>query len=454
MARAFRPNSTRALLAGAAVVLGLASGAAAQQADPQAQPPINSTQSLHLPENPQFFGTAMPSVIKATAIVNGDVITQTDVDQRLALLAIANGNEIPPDQVDALRQQVLSNLIDETLQIQAATTEKIDIKKSDIDRTVERVAANVKQSPKELGAYLEAHGSSLASLRRQIQGEIAWTRLQQAKIESGVSVGEDEVKAVLDRLNASKGTEQYRVGEIFLSATPYTEEQTLQKANQILEQLRNGASFQGYARQYSEASTAAVGGDLGWVRPEQLPSALATVLRQMAPGTISNPIPVSGGVSIIAVQDTRKILTPDPRDAILSLKQVSVTFPQGTTRQQAEPIVAQFAEASKNIGGCGGAEKIAAQFHGEVVQSDDVKMRDLPMTLQQMMLPLQVGQATQPFGSLEEGVRVLVVCGRDQIDQDAPTYDSIYSQLNEERVNMRARRYLADLRRDAVIEFR
>ena len=67
-----------------------------------------------------------------------------------------------------------------------------------------------------------------------------------------------------------------------------------------MEQLKNGASFQGYARQYSEASTAAVGGDLGWVRPEQLPTALATVLKQMGPGSISNPIPVSGGVSIIA----------------------------------------------------------------------------------------------------------------------------------------------------------
>jgi peptidyl-prolyl cis-trans isomerase SurA len=88
------------------------------------------------------------------------------------------------------------------------------------------------------------------------------------------------------------------------------------------------------------------------------------------------------------------------------------------------------------------------------VSSDQVKMRDLPPALQQMMLPMQVGQATQPFGSLDEGVRVLVICGRDQIDATAPTYDDIYSQLNEERVNMRARRYLADLRRDAVIEFR
>ena len=86
--------------------------------------------------------------------------------------------------------------------------------------------------------------------------------------------------------------------------------------------------------------------------------------------------------------------------------------------------------------------------------SDQVKMRDLPPALQRLMLPMQVGQATQPFGSLDEGVRVLVMCGRDEIDQSAPTYDDVYQQINEERTNSRARRYLADLRRDAVIDFR
>jgi peptidyl-prolyl cis-trans isomerase SurA len=70
------------------------------------------------------------------------------------------------------------------------------------------------------------------------------------------------------------------------------------------------------------------------------------------------------------------------------------------------------------------------------------------------MLPMQVGQATRPFGSLDEGVRILVLCGRDEVDSSAPTYDQVYAQLNEERVNLRARRYLRDLRRDAVIDFR
>jgi peptidyl-prolyl cis-trans isomerase SurA len=197
------------IVAGGALALLAASGAVAQDSGQADNPPAaNSTESLKLPENPQLFGKAMPSVVKATAIVNGDVITQTDVQQRLALLAIANGGQIPPDQLQPLSEQVLRNLIDETLEIQAAKQEKIDVKKADIDRTVQRVAESVKKNPDQLAAYLEANGSNIRSLRRQIEGEIAWRRLQQAKIEDSVSAGDDEVKAVLNKLNASKGTEE------------------------------------------------------------------------------------------------------------------------------------------------------------------------------------------------------------------------------------------------------
>jgi peptidyl-prolyl cis-trans isomerase SurA len=441
----------------AALALAAATAAVAQDSQdsdqPAAQAP-NSTSALKLPTNPQLFGRAMPPVIKATAIVNGEVITQTDIDQRVALLVLGNDAQVSPEEIERLRQQVLRNLIDETLEIQAAHEDKIDVKDSDIQKTLQRVAGQVKKTPDQLAAYLQANGSSIKTLRRQIEGEIAWQRLQSDKIEDSVSVGDDEVKAVLNRLNASKGTEEYHVGEIFLASTPDSESQTEANASKILEQLKNGASFTAYARQYSQASTAAVGGDLGWVRPEQLPQPIAAVLQQMAPGTVSNPIPVPGGVSIIAVQDTRKILTPDPRDAVLSLKQVSIKFPKGTTREQAEPVLARFAESARTVGGCGGADKLATDFHAEIVQSDQVKMRDLPPALQQLMVPMQVGQATQPFGSLEDGVRVLVMCGRDEIDPTAPTYDQVYNQMNEDRVNSRAQRYLRDLRRDAIIDFR
>jgi len=433
-----------------ALGVALATAGAAQENAPE----VNSTATLNLPQNPQLFGTGLPSVVKASAIVNGEVITQTDIDQRVALLAIANGGQIPADELERLRQQVLSNLIDETLQIQAAKAEEIDISESDIDKTVARVAGNVKQTPEQMAAYLKSRGSSIRSIRRQILGELAWRRLQSKKIESGISVGDEEVQAVIDKLNASKGTEEFRVGEIFISANSANEQQAAANAQKVFAALQQGGSFVGYARQFSEASTAAVGGDLGWVRPEQLPDQLANAVRQMRPGQVSPPIKIPGGYSIIAVQDVRKILTADPRNALLTLKQVSVTFPQGTTRAQAEPIVGKFTQATQTIGGCGGAEKLAADFHGEVVESDQVKMRDLPPALQEMMLQMQVGQATRPFGSIDEGVRVLVLCGRDEVDPTAPSFDQVYAQLNEERVNLRSRRYLRDLRRDAVIDFR
>ena len=192
----------------------------------------------------------------------------------------------------------------------------------------------------------------------------------------------------------------------------------------------------------------------GFVRSNCRPRSLPRFAK-CQPDAISNPIPVPGGFSIIAVQDTRKIL--DARSAGRN-SQPQAGFDQHSRRARPAKRPSRSFPASpklrKTVGGCGGADKLAADFHGEVVTSDQVKMRDLPPALQRLMLPMQVGQATQPFGSLDEGVRVLVMCGRDEVDQSAPTYDDVYQQINEERTNSRARRYLADLRRDAVIEFR
>jgi peptidyl-prolyl cis-trans isomerase SurA len=443
-------SKSRAMLLAAGITASVAAAGVAIAQDA----PANSTSPLNLPSEVTVFGARLPDVVKATAIVNGEVITQTDINQRVAFLLISSERQPQGEEIERLRQQVFSNLIDESLQIQAAKAAEIEITDAEIDRTVARVAANVKQTPEQMAEYLKSRGASIRTIRRQIQGEIAWRRLQSAKIESGSSVGEDEVKAVLDRMEASKGTQEYRVGEIFLPATSATMQQTQANAAQIIQGIRQGGSFVAYARQYSEASTAAVGGDLGWVRPEQLPEQISNVMRSMSPGQISAPIPVSGGVSIIALQDVRKILTADPRNAVLTLKQVSINFPAGTSRQSAEPIVARFADAARSIGGCGGAEKMAAEFKAEVVEADDVKLRDLPPVLQNMMMGMQIGQATQPIGSLDEGVRVLVLCGRDEVDPTMPTYDQVFAQMNEERVNLRARRYLRDLRRDAVIDFR
>ena len=444
-------------LAPALALAALASGPLLAQIDASpADNPGTSLGNLNLPQSVTVFGKTDPNIRKATAIVNGTIITDTDVDQRLNLFVAANGGKMEGEERERLRLQVLRNLIDEALQIQEARANDITITKGELDQAFARVSGNFRQKPESFGAYLSSVGSSEASLKKQIEGELAWQRLLRRRIEPFVNVGEEEVRSVITRLNAAKGTREYRVGEIFLSATPENSAEVLANANRIVQQIQQGAAFIAYARQYSEASTAAVGGDLGWVRAEQLPEPLAAAVQQMGAGQLTQPIAIPGGFSILTLIDERQVLTADPKDAVLSLKQVSVKFPAGASRESAAPLVERLAGIGRSVQGCGGVDAAVAGLAGaEVVQNDAVRAGDLPPQLQGMILSLSIGQATQPFGSLEDGVRILVLCGRDDPEQvSGPSYDQIYAQMEEQRVNMRARRYLRDLRRDAVVDYR
>lgn len=408
-----------------------------------------------IPEGVQIFGENNPNVRRATAIVNGDVITGTDVDQRLALILSANQNTPTAEERERLRLQVLRNLIDETLQIQEAKASDIEIADAEVDQTYSRVAAqNFNQNTEAMDAYLKRVGSSSASLKRQIRGELAWQRLLRRNVAPFINVSDDEVNEMLERLKAAKGTDEYRIGEIYLAATPETAQQVYENAMRIIQQLREGGSFVAYARQYSQASTAAVGGDLGWIRLAQLPAELATAAREMQQGQLVGPIQIPGGFSIIYLIDKRQVLTADPRDAVLSLKQISITFPSGTDEAQATKRAEEFADAMRNARGCGAVDDVAASIGATVVSNDQVRARDLPGPLQSAVLQMSLGETSPPFGSIEDGVRVLMLCGRDDPQSESgPSFDQLMAQMEDDRVNKRAQMYLRDLRRDAVIDY-
>ncbi len=427
------------------------------QTDAQRNAPDNG--GLDIPANLQIFGKLDPNIRKPTAIVNDTVITGTDVDQRVALIVAANETneaKLTPDDLERLKFQVLRQLIDETLQIQEAKSAEIVITPDEIDQSFVRVSKQFKRTPAQMIAYLRKVGSSERSLKRQIEGELAWQRYLRKRVEPFVNVGDEEVKSILARLEAKKGSEEYNVHEIYLSANSSDSQQRFATARQIIGDIQQGKQpFEYFARQFSEASTRAVNGDLGWVRADQLPATLAEAMQSMQVGQVAGPIEVPGGFSIIYLTDKRQVLTADPRDARLSLKQLTMKFPSGTTQQQATAMAGDFAKATQAIRGCGTVEKVAAGIGAEVVDNDTVRIRDLPPQLQEIILKLQVGQSTPPFGSAEQGVRALVLCGRDDPQTgELPRADQVQNQLEEQRVNLRAQQKLRDLRRDAVVEYR
>lgn len=436
---------TLGILAATAAMATMAGTAALAQDD-----------GFNFPQDINFLGQTDPNVRRATARVNGNIITGTDVDHRVALIVAANDTVIPPEEMARLRLQVLRNLIDETLQVQEASALDMEVTSEEVDAAYTRFAVErFERGPQQMDEYLASIGSSPRTLKRQIQGELAWERLLRRNIAPFVNVSTEEVSEIFDRLEAARGQYEYRIGEIYLSANASNREAVLANANQIVNQLRQGGSFVAYARQFSEASTAVVGGDLGWIRIEQLQNPiLEAAARDMVPGQLAGPLEIPGGYSLLLLIDRRQIGMADPRDAVMSLKQISLDFPPGLPESEAQLRTEQFAAAVQQMNGCGEVDAEAAAIGATVVGNDEIAVRALPDALQQVMLELNVGEATPPFGDLQQGVRVLMLCGRDDPAMvSGPSFDEVMSNLENERINRRAQRYLRDLRRDAVIDY-
>jgi peptidyl-prolyl cis-trans isomerase SurA len=277
-------------------------------------------------------------------------------------------------------------------------------------------AGELQDDRRQAAGHSGAAGSSDRSLKREIEAELAWQRYLRRRVEPFVNVGDQEVKGILDRLKAAQGTQEFNVKEIFLKADPANEQQVFGKAREIIAELGKGTQpFEVLANQYTETSLKGKGGDLGWVRGAVLPPELAQAASEMQIGQVAGPIQNSGGFSILYLTDKRQVLTADPRDAKLSLKQLTLRFPPVRARpmrvrgRRRSPPGLRSLQGLRHRrqGGCGAGRGGGRQR----LDPGPPAAR----ALQEIILKLQIGQATPPFGSPTDGVRALVLCGRDDV---------------------------------------
>ena len=172
-------------------------------------------------------------------------------------------------------------MVDESLRIQEAEANELEIADGELNDYISRVAQqNFKRSVPETEKHLAQIGSSIGSLRKQVKAEIAWNRVLGRNVTPFINVSDDEVKARAGKESKPiKGRSNIGWAKsISRRTTKIANRFTKPRAN-MLEQLRQGAPFPEMARQFSEASTASQGGDLGFVKLNQLPDFAGRLLR-------------------------------------------------------------------------------------------------------------------------------------------------------------------------------
>lgn len=121
--------------------------------------------------------TSQEILQKIEALVNDEVISAYDLQQRLGLVVAATGGVRNQEELLRLREQVLSSMVDEKLQLQEAAEFEVEVSQAEIDDAYIRVAVNFNQSPESFEGFLGQYGSSKNSLTSQLRAEFAWQTL-------------------------------------------------------------------------------------------------------------------------------------------------------------------------------------------------------------------------------------------------------------------------------------
>jgi peptidyl-prolyl cis-trans isomerase SurA len=398
-----------------------------------------------------------PDRTSIVAVVNGDVISLGDVQNRGRLFAISTGMPASREVLDRLTPQVIRQLIDERLRLQEAQRRHVVVSDQEIAHAIGDVEARNGMPPGALRHKLSADGVSFRTLVDQIRVQIGWTRVLREVLGPQAQVTDSDIAERERVLKEQLGRPEYRVSEIFIPVENLAATEEAQRfADVVIQQLRAGAPFPVVAAQFSQSQTALQGGDLGWVQQNQMDPDVLRVVNEMPPGAISNPIRVPGGFSIVTLRAKREI-GHDPA-TMLKIRQAFFPFttrldPNNPTEQQKQALD-QARRLSASAKSCDAIEAAAKSSGGNrPVDPGDVRLDQLQGPLKAVLSSLPDGKPTQPLVA-EDGILVMMICSREEKNLGIPSREETTDHILGERIELASRQLLRDLQRRAIIDQR
>ena len=418
--------------------------------------PAYAASTVVPPQKPAAAAAAEPAD-GIVAVVNGDVITRADVDNRARLFALTTGQPIAPETLRLLRPQITRQLVEDRLEMQEIQHRKIAVTDAEVAKAISDIEQRNHLPPGGLQDKLSGQGVSRSTLIAQIRTQLGWTRVLRQEISERGRITQGEIAVQEKLFHDEQGKPQYRLAEIFVAAEDPAHLNDAKKfADTVIQQLHAGAPFGIVAAEFSQSQTALEGGALGWKRPDQLDPAVARLVAEMPVGAISNPVRVAGGFDVVTLLEKRLVGTDLAN--VLTLRQAFYPFataldPQNPTPEQRKALL-DGQNLSKGAHSCDDIDA-ANKAAGSHRPSDPgpVRLERLSGPMQSLLGGLQPGQASKALVT-NDGILVVMVCKREQKNMAAMGREDIANQLLEERVELSSRQLQQDLKRRALIDQR
>ncbi|MEQ8206343.1 MAG: peptidylprolyl isomerase, partial [Woeseia sp.] len=235
------------------------------------------------------------------AVVNEGVVLKSELQQQTAAIrqrAAAEKLTLPPD--DVLQEQVLERLVLEQIQLQRASRFGVQISDQMVNAALAQLAQQNGIPFERLPEVMAADGIDYGAYRRDIRKQLTLEQLRQIDVIGRITVAPREIQqCVADLENNVVGNSEYNLSHILISvpeaATAEQFSVAKDKAQEVYEELQNGADFGEMAVRYSDSETGLEGGLLGWRKGDQLPTLFSDVVGDLDAGEYSTPIRAISG---------------------------------------------------------------------------------------------------------------------------------------------------------------
>lgn len=398
---------------------------------------------------------------RVVAIVDNDVVMQSQLDQRLRDVqqTIAKrGAALPPEHV--LTQQVLERLIIESIQLQIGERSGIRITDEELNQALETIAQRNGLSLEQFRQALAQDGLSFADAREQVRREMIISRVRQRRVAERIQVTEQEVQNFLaSDLGKMQLSEEYRLANILIpvpdGASPETLQAAARQADELYQQLRQGADFAQLAIARSASETALEGGEMGWRKAAQLPPPFDSMIGALQPGEVTEPVRTPGGFIILKLLEKRGG-GGQVREEV-HVRHILIKPSEIRSEAEARRLVERLYERIQAGEDFAELAKSFSEDPGSALNGGDLNWIDpnaLVPEFREVIANTPSGQLSKPFKT-PYGWHVLEVLGRRATDSSAQVREQqAVNLLRNRKYDEELQAWLRQIRDEAYVEIK
>ena len=248
--------------------------------------------------------------------VNNEIITNIDIENEIRYLVALN-NELKETSEEILKNLAKQSVIKEKIKKKEVSKYfKFNTSQEFLDTVIKSYYTKLGiDSLENFKIYLQEYDLELDIVKNKIEIELLWNQLIGRQYQDQIIINKKDLENKVEKyLKENELTKEFNLSEIVFQIK--NDNEIIEKKNLIKKDIVK-KGFKSAANIYSISESSKFGGELGWIKSNQLSNKILDILTNLSIDGISEPIKIPNGYMILKINDIREITIEKDKEKIL-----------------------------------------------------------------------------------------------------------------------------------------